>query len=201
MQADIVVSFVTFSSQELSLRLSQRWRFVAVERGQVHLFGEPIADIDKRGPTVRLRPHGPRELSRWVAWAIQTICPDSQATDDQADPPEIVDEPISEDELEKVARGIVGARRAAIAKEADPEGGAYEAVALVLYLVDQKLLEVGGSTALVARAVAPVLQDIDETVGAKLEDVLLEHDDVEELFAEAEELAAIVRENRHILAS
>ena len=109
---------------------------------------------------------------------------------------------MSPEEAEKKAKSIVGARLAAIAKEADPEGRAQEAVALVMYLVKRELLELCGSPASVARAVFPLLQDeIDESIGSKLEDVLLELDEVEELYAETEQLSKIVRNNDHIFDS
>lgn len=199
MSTDVIVSFVTFSSQELTLRLNQRWSFLSIEKGQVCMFGEPIADFDKRGGSVRLQPLGPRELARWAAWALQDICPDAEANDEEADPSRIVDEPMTVEEVERMARGIDAARRAAIAKEADPSGGGHQAVALVLYLVKRELLELTGSTAAVAGALVPLLQDVDDKIGTKLEDALLDLDDVDELFADADELGKIVQENRHLL--
>ncbi len=76
--SDVIVAYVTFSAQELGLRLNQRWDFVAIEKGEVRIHGELVAKFDKRGPRVLLSPHGSRELARWVAWAIQAICPDSE---------------------------------------------------------------------------------------------------------------------------
>jgi len=102
------------------------------------------------------------------------------------------------DEVEKMARGIEAARRTAIAKEADPAGGAHEAVALVLYLVKKEKLELAGPPAAVARAIFPLLRDVDATIGDKLEDALLDLDEVDELYADASELATIVQQNRHI---
>lgn len=199
--SEIIVSHVTFSAQELALRLNQRWRFLVIEKNKASLHGEPIAEFDKRGGRVTLSPTGPRELVRWVAWAIQDICPDSEASDEAATPSAIPDEPMTVEEVEKAAKDIVGGRHAAIAKEADPAGGAHEAVALVTYLVKRGLLELCGPTAMVARAVFPLLQEVDETIGARLEDVLLELDEVDELFAEADELTKIVLDNEHIFGS
>ena len=102
------------------------------------------------------------------------------------------------EEVEKMALGIEAARRSAIAKEADPAGGAHEAVALVLYLVKTEKLELGGSTAMVARAIFPLLQEVDDGIGGKLEDALLDLDEVEELYADGDELSEIIRQNRHI---
>lgn len=195
MSSDVIVSHVTFSSQELALRLNQQWRFLEVDRGKVSIHGEPIAEFVKRGPSVLLTPLGGRESVRWVAWAIQSICPDSEASDGQA---RIVDEPMSPDDVEKAAHDVVAARQAALAKEADPSGGAQEAVALVTYLVKRGLLELCGPIAAVVRAVAPVLRDVDETVGNKLEDVLLDLDEVDELFAAADELTKLIHNNDHI---
>ncbi len=198
MSSDIIVSHVTFSAQELALRLKHEWRFLVVERGKVLIHGELIAGFDKRGARVTLSPHGPRELVRWVAWALQSICPGAQADDDEADPSSISSEPMPSDDAEKMARDIVANRHAAIAKEADPSGGAHEAVALVTYLVQRKLLELNGPMAEVVRAVFPLLKDIDDDIGAKLEDVLLEVDEVDELFADADELTKLVHNNDHI---
>lgn len=198
MSSNVIVSHVTFSAQELGPRLNQRWSFLVIERGKVRIHNEPIADFDKRGARVSLSPVGPRELVRWVAWAIQTICPDSEAVDEDASPPRIIDEPMSAEDAEKMARNIVASRHDAIAKEADPEGRAHEAVALVTYLVKRGLLELCGPTAAVARAIFPLLQNIDDTIGSKLEDAFLELDEVEELFAETDQLTKIVLNNDHI---
>ena len=196
------MQFVTFTSRELGLRLNQKWSFVSIRGGEVRIHDELIAKFDKRGGKVVLSPAGPRELVRWVAWAIQDLCPDSEAQDDEATPSDIKEAPMSPEEAEKKAKSIVGARLAAIAKEADPDGRAQEAVALVMYLVKRELLELCGSPASVARAVFPLLQDeIDESIGSKLEDVLLELDEVEELYAETEQLSKIVRNNDHIFDS
>jgi hypothetical protein len=196
--SDVIVSHVTFSLQELALRLNQKWRFLVVEKGKASIHGEVVAEFAKRGPTVLLTPTGPREPVRWVAWAVQSICPDSEASDDEASPPRIRDEPMSPDDVEKMARDIVAARHAAIAKEADPSGGAHEAVALVMYLVEKGRLELCGPMAAVARAIFPLLKDVDEAIGTKLEDALLDVDEVDELFADAEELTKIVQTNQHI---
>ena len=202
MSSDVLVQFVTFTSRELGLRLNQKWSFVSIRGGEVRIHDELIAKFDKRGGKVVLSPAGPRELVRWVAWAIQDLCPDSEAQDDEATPSDIKEAPMSPEEAEKKAKSIVGARLAAIAKEADPDGRAQEAVALVMYLVKRELLELCGSPASVARAVFPLLQDeIDESIGSKLEDVLLELDEVEELYAETELLSKIVRNNDHIFDS
>jgi hypothetical protein len=195
---DLIVSHVTFSAQELVLRLNQKWGFLAISRGKVHIHDEPIAEFEKRGPTVSLTPTGPREAVRWVAWAIQEICPDAEASDPEVDPPRISEAPMSDEEAEKAVKTLVGARLAAIAKEADPEGRAHEAVALVTYLEKRKLLELCGPVAAVARAVFPLLQNVDDTVGSQLEDVLLDLDEVDELFAEAEQLTKIILANDHI---
>lgn len=191
----MIVSYVTFSAQELRLRLTQRWRFLVVERGQVRIADEHIADFAKRGPTVTLTPIGPREIVRWVAWAVQEICPDAEAHDGEE---RIAEAPMSDEEAEKAARSLVAARNAAIAKEADPSGGAHEAVALITYLVKKKQLELAGPVAAVARAVYPLLKDIDETIGAKLEDALLDLDEVEELYLGADELTKLIQNNDHI---
>jgi hypothetical protein len=196
--SDVIVSHVTFSAQELGLRLNQNWEFLTIERGQVFIHEEPIADFEKRGPSVFLTPIGPREAVRWIAWAIQSICPDSEANDEDADPSRITDEPMPADDAEKTASDIVGARLAAIAKEADPAGGAHQAVVLVTYLVKKELLELCGPTAAVARAVFPLLTDVDDTIGSKLEDVLLDLDEVDELFADAEQLTKLIQANDHI---
>jgi len=195
---DIVVNLVTFSSQELGLRLAQRWPFFVVEGRKVLIYQEHVADLDKRGSTVSLKVRGPRELVRWVAWAIQEICPDAEAIDEEGEPAKLAAEPMAVDEVEKMARGIEAARRTAIAKEADPAGGAHEAVALVLYLVKKEKLELAGPPAAVARAIFPLLRDVDATIGDKLEDALLDLDEVDELYADASELATIVQQNRHI---
>ena len=199
--SDIVVHHVTFSSQELVLRLTQQWRFLVVESGQVRVFDEPIAEFEKRGARVKLTPIGPRDLVRWVAWAIQSICPGAEAEDLQAEPSTFAEAPMTDEDVETTARKMVSSRLDALAKEADPAGGAHEAVALVLYLVKRELLEVTGSVAVVARAVAPLLREVDDTIGSKLEDVLLDLDDVDELFAEPDELTQIVTDSRHIFAS
>ncbi len=102
------------------------------------------------------------------------------------------------EQVQKQAHGIVAARLAAIAKEADPEGRAQEAVTLVTYLVKKGRLELCGSVAAVARAVFPIMQDVDNEVGQKLEDALLDLDEVDELFADAEELTKLVHANDHI---
>jgi hypothetical protein len=197
--SDVVVQHVTFSSQELALRLNQQWRFLTVAKGQVAIGGEPIARIDKRGARVALTPIGPREPVRWIAWAIQSICPDSEAFDDESDPPHISDEPMTPEDVEMAGENIVAERLAAIAKEAVPDGGAHETAALVAYLVKEGHLELAGPMATVVREVFPVLRNVDDTIGSKLEDVLLDLDEVDELFAEAEELTKIVLGNEHIL--
>ncbi len=196
--SDVIVAHVTFSAQELGLRLNQRWDFLTIERGKARLHGELVAEFDKRGPRVLLSPRGPRELARWIAWAIQEICPEAEALDDEATPPRIVDEPMTIEDVEKKARGMVSARLAAIAKEADPDGRAQEAVALVTYLVKRGRLELCGPVAAVARAVFPLMQQVDDTIGAKLEDVLLDLDEVDELFADADELTKLIHANDHI---
>lgn len=198
MSTDIVISPVTFASQELALRLEQRWRFVVIDAGKVLVHGEPFATFDKRGGRVVLSPLGSREVVRWVAWAIQSICPEAQAIDEEASPSGITEEPMSADDLAKTVSGILAARNDAIAKEADPSGNAHEAVALVTYLVKRELLELSGPVAAVVRAIVPALRDVDEEVGARLEEVLLDLDEVEELFAGAEELTKIVTNNDHI---
>lgn len=198
MSSDVIVSLVTYSAQELVLRLNQKWSFLVIERGEVLIHGEPIAGFDKRGARVMLSPRGPREAVRWVAWAIQAICPDAEASDEEATPSRIVDEPMTTEAVENTARDIVVARLAAIAKEADPEGRAHEAVALVMYLVKRGLLELCGPPAAVARAIFPLLQDVDDTIGSKLEDVLLELDEVDELFGDADELTRLIKDNNHI---
>jgi len=71
--SDVIVSHVTFSAQELGLRLNQKWEFLTIKQGQVFIHEEPIADFEKRGPSVFLTPTGPREPVRWFAWAIQSI--------------------------------------------------------------------------------------------------------------------------------
>lgn len=195
MSTDVIVNHVSHSSQELTLRLNHRWRFLVIERGKVRIADEHVADFKKRGPTVILTPVGPRECVRWVAWAVQEINAEAEAFDGEE---RITEAPMSDEEVEKAARDIVAQRHAAIAKEADPSGGAHEAVALVTYLVKRKLLELCGPTAAVARAVYPVLANIDENVGSKLEDVLLDLDEVEELFAEPEELTKLIQNNDHI---
>ena len=193
--SDVLVMHVTFSSQELALRLNQAWRFVTVRGGKVLIEDEPVATIDKRGARVTLSPLGPREPVLWVAWALQSICPGSEAMDGET---RVVDEPMTPDEAEKAGRAIRLARYDAIAKEAVPEGGGHEAVALVTYLVKQGHLELAGSTASVVRAIFPLLREVDENVGAKLEDALLDLDEVDELFAEAEQLTKIVMSSEHI---
>lgn len=199
MSSDIVVYHVTFSSQELGPRLEHQWRFLTVDKGQVSIADEPIAAITKRGGTVTLAPLGPREAVRWVAWAIQEICPGAEAEDPEASPSRIQQAPMAAEEVEALAGGIVAARRDAIAKEADPSGGAHEAVALVSYLVKRELLELDGPMAPVAREVMKVLQDVDDTVGARLEDVLLDLDEVDELYADGDQLTKIVLHNDHVL--
>jgi hypothetical protein len=196
--SDVIVSNVTFSFQELGPRLGQQWSFIDIEEGKVRVHGEPLARIDKRGARVALTPIGPREAVRWLAWAIQSICPDAEASDEEAEPARIGEEPMTAEALEKVAKDIVAARLDAIAKEAAPDGGAHEAVALVTYLVDRGLLELAGPAASVARAVMPLLQDVDGEIGSRLEDALLDLDEVDELFADADELAKVVRNNAHI---
>jgi hypothetical protein len=196
--SDIVVHHVTYSSQELTLRVTQRWRFLVIDQRKVLIHGEPIAGFAKRGARVTLTPIGPRELVRWVGWAIADICPGAEAVDDEAEPPVISEAPMSDEEAEKAAKEIVGARHAAIAKEADPEGGAHEAVALISYLVDKGHLELAGPMAPVARAIFPILSKVDDTIGSRLEDVLLELDEVDELFADADVITKIVLANDHI---
>lgn len=196
--SDLIVTGVTFSSQELGPRLQQRWPFLSIEEGKICVHGEPIARLEKRGARVVLIPIAAREAVRWVAWAIQDICPDAEASDEDATEPGITEEPIAAEAVEKIARDMAAARIDAIAKEAAPAGGAHEAVALVTYLVDRGLLELAGPAAPVARAVVPVLKDVDDRVGKKLEDLLLELDEVDELFADADELAKIIRSNAHI---
>lgn len=198
MSSDIVVSHVTFSSREIGPRLAQRWRFVAIHAGKVLIKDEPIATFDKTGGTVTLSPLGPREAVRWLAWAITEICPEAEAYDEEASPPTITAAPMPDDDVEKLAEDIVLARNDAIAKEADPSGGAHEAVALVVYLVKRELLELAGSTAAVARAVMPLLAKVDDEIGGKLEDVLLDLDEVEELYADGDQLTKIVQNNDHI---
>lgn len=194
-----MVHDVTFSSQELVLRLNQRWRFLSVRDGQVRIVNEPVAAFEKRGAKVTLKPIGPREAVRWIAWAIQEICPGAEAADDDVEPPTIAEAPMDDEEVQKVARDIVAQRHSAIAREADPNGGAHEAVALVSYLVKRGHLEVSGSVASVARAVMPCLDEVDDTIGERLEDVLLDLDDVEELYAEADEMTKLVLRNDHVL--
>lgn len=195
---DVVVSHVTLTSREVALHLRQRWRFIHVAGGEIRIGREPIASFDKRGGTVRLTPVGPREAVRWLAWAIQEICPDAEAHDDEADPPAIADAPMTAEEVQKLAESIVAERRAAIAREADPSGGGHEAVALVSYLVEKEKLEVDGALVPVVAAVVPVLREVDEEVGSKLEDVLLDLDEVGELYADADELTKIVMNNDHV---
>lgn len=194
-----MVHDVTFSSQELFLRLNQRWRFLSVEGRVVRIVDEPVAEFEKRGAKVTLKPLGPRDAVRWVAWAIAELCPGAEAADDEADPSRITSAPLGDDEVQALARDIVAQRHAAIAREADPKGGAHEAVALVSYLVKKGHLEVSGEMAAVARAVMPCLETVDDTVGQRLEDVLLELDEVEELFAESEDIAKVVLRNDHVL--
>jgi len=196
--SDIVVNHVTFSSRELGPRLSQRWRFVSIEGGKVLLADEPMATFGKRGGTVTLSPIGPRDAVRWVAWAITEICPEAEAHDEEASPSRITEAPMTDDEVVKLAEDVVLSRNDAIAKEADPSGGAHEAVALVTHLVKRGLLELGGSTAAVARAVMPLLLEVDDGIGARLEDALLDLDEVEELYADGDQLTKIVQNNDHI---
>ena len=196
--SDVIVSHVTFSSHELALRLTQKWRFLVIEGGKVHIAGEAVATFDKRGGTVRLTPTGPRECSRWVAWAIQEICLGAEAVDDQADPPRISEPPLTAEEVQEAAQRVVKERLAAIAKEADPAGGAQEAAVLISYLVKRGLLELAGPIAVVVRAVMPLLHEADDTIGKKLEDVLLDLDEVDELFGEADDLTKLVLNNDHI---
>lgn len=198
MTTDLVVSPVTFASAELALRLNQRWRFVVIEDGKVLVHGEPFATFTKRGGRVSLGPLGSRDVVRWVAWAIGDLCPEAEAIDEEASPARIADEPMSADEVEKVVQGRVALRNDAIAKEADPTGNAHEAVALVTYLVKRGLLELSGPIAAVVRAVAPVLRDVDEDIGIRLEDALVDLDEVDEVFADADQLAKIVNQNEHI---
>lgn len=198
MPNDVVVSNVTFSFQELGLRLQHRWPFLSVEEGQARIGAEPIARIDKRGARVTLQPIGPREAVRWVAWAIQDICPDAEASDEEASPSTIGEEPMSEEAVQEAVKAIAAARLDAIAKQVAPSGGAHEAVALVTYLVDRGLLELVGPVAEVAAPVVPLLANVDDEIGTKLEDTLLDLDEVDELFADADQLAKIVLENAHI---
>jgi hypothetical protein len=51
----------------------------------------------------------------------------------------------------------------------------------------------------VAREVMKVLQKVDDTVGARLEDVILDLDEVDELYADGEQLTKIVLNNDHVL--
>ena len=199
--SDVIVSHVTFSSQELGLRLNHKWSFVEIARGKVRIHDEHIADIDKRGARVTLKPVGARESVRWVAWAIQDICPGAEASDDEAEPARIVEQPMTVEELVAMTHGLVNARHAAIAKAADPEGRATEAVALITYLQRRGWLELCGSPAAVARAVFPLLQQIDGTIGTQLEDVLLDLDEVDELFADADQLAKVIHNNEHIFGN
>ena len=90
-------------------------------------------------------------------------------------------------------------RNAAIAKEADPEGRAHPAVALVNYLVKRELLELGGSPVPVVRAIFKLLQEPGEDVGSQLEDALLDLDEVEELYADTDQLTKIVLANDPLL--
>lgn len=198
MPTDVDVANVTFSFQELGPRLEQRWSFVSVAEGRVRIAGEPIARIEKRGPRVTLIPVGPREPVRWIAWAIQAICPDAEANDEEAEPSRIAEEPMTEEEVQEAARSLAAARLDAIAKEAAPSGGGHEAVALITYLVDRGLLELAGPVAPVARAVVPLLEKVDDQIGTKLEDVLLDLDEVDELFGDADELRKIVADSAHI---
>jgi hypothetical protein len=195
---NVVISPVTFASQELGLRLNHRWRFVTIEEGKVLVHGEPFATFTKQGGRVTLGAIGSRDVVRWIAWAIQTICPEAEAIDEEASPPRIVDEPMSSDEVEKTVLDGVARRHDAIAKEADPSGNAHEAVALVTHLVKRGLLELAGPIAPVVRAVAPVLREVDEDIGTRLEDVLVDLDEVEELYADADQLSKIVSNNDHI---
>jgi hypothetical protein len=197
--SDLIVSNVTFSSQELGPRLNHRWSFLAIDEGKVSIHDEPIARFDKRGARVTLGPVGPRDAVRWIAWAIQDLCPDAEANDPDAEPSRIVKEPMSAEAVEKLVQDIVGARLDAVAKEVAPAGGAHEAVALVTYLVKRGLLELAGPPAPVARAILPLLLNVDDTIGDKLEDVLLDVAEVDELFADAEQLGKIVSRNAHIL--
>lgn len=198
--SDVTVSHVTFSAQELVLRLNQHWSFLVIDNGQVRVHGEPLAHFAKRGPRVVLTPMGPREVVRWIAWAIQSICPDAEAEDPDASPSRITDEPLTAEAVEQAARDIMAARLVAIAKEADPAGGAHQAVVLVTYLVKKGLLDLAGPTASVARAIAPLLnaREVDDTIGTKLEDLLLDLDEVDELYADADELSRIVHRSDHI---
>jgi hypothetical protein len=196
--SDVIVSNVTFSSQELGPRLQQRWPFLSIDEGQVRVHGEPLARFEKRGARVTLTPVGPREAVRWVAWAIRTLCPDAEATDEDASPPGITSEPMTAEEVEQLARDIVAARLDAIAREVSPAGGAHEAVALVSYLVGRGLLELAGPMVPVARALVPLLSDVGDDIGDKLEATLLDLDEVDELFADADELANIIRSSAHI---
>lgn len=195
---DVIVSHVTLTSREVALHLKQQWRFLHVASGQVRVGKEPVASFDKRGGTVRLTPLASRDAVRWIAWAIQEICPDAEAIDEEADPPRITEAPMSAEEVQQVARSIVADRRAEIAREADPSGGGHEATALVTYLVEQEKLEIDGPIVPIVRAVVPLLQDVDESVGAKLEDVLLDLDEVGELYADADELTKVVMNNDHV---
>ncbi len=182
------------------MRLTHRWPFLTIERGEVFIHGEAVGYFDKRGPTVLLSAGGQRmRLLRWVGWAIQEICPDAQAEVPSEDNATIGEEPEPVEDIERAALGLREARFIAIAKEADPSGGAREAVKLVTYLVERELLEVTGSVAQVAKAVAPLLDEVDDSLGQRLEDVLLDLDDVDELFAEAAQLSKIVENNDHIL--
>lgn len=196
--SEIIVSQVTFSSQELALRLNQNWRFLSLKKGQLCIDDEAVAAFEKRGANVWLRPIARRDYVRWTAWAIQSICPGAEARDEEAEEPLIAEEPIGDEEAAKAGQAIVAARLGAIAKEADAEGRAYQAVVLLTYLVKKELLEVGGPMAAVAKAVFPLLEDVKEGIGAKLEDVLLDLDEVEELYADGEQLEKIVLNSDHI---
>ena len=105
------------------------------------------------------------------------------------------------EELVAMTHGLVNARHAAIAKAADPEGRATEAVALITYLQRRGWLELCGSPAAVARAVFPLLQQVDGTIGTQLEDVLLDLDEVDELFADADQLTKVIHNNEHIFGN
>jgi hypothetical protein len=61
------------------------------------------------------------------------------------------------------------------------------------------LAAAAAGVAAIPRAILPLLKDVDDTIGEKLEDVLLDVDEVDELFADAEQLAKIVSRNAHIL--
>lgn len=198
MSADVVVHHVTYTARELGMRLTHRWRFLSVEEGEVLIHGERVAQLDKRGPRVQLYRGIRPDLVRWVGWAIQEICPGAEAEDPNAGDEAIKKPPLADDDVEGLVLGMREARLEAIAKAADPSGGAREAVGLVTYLIERGRLEVSGSVANVARAVAPLLVHVTEDIGSQLEEALLEVDDVDELFADAEELRRVVENNEHI---